>query len=515
MLLARLSFLLALTGAAWADAGLDPPGLQPLIAQGDSLLAAGQFSEAARAYSDAIELSPGQYLLYYKRATAYFSANRHAPALEDFDTVLSLTKESGSFDKAYLMKGKIFAREGRWPEARDALKSYTAKIKTDRNAGDLLFGVSEGEVASKKAVAAQAAKDWPACVEQATAALHTATHSVSLRQLRADCALASGDVEQAAADLTRLTHLAPPSTEHYLRLASLTYFLLPPSQQAQSTLKQCLHGDPDSKVCAAAHRRFKQFDKQFTKLQTLLDGSAWASTIKLVTAPENGLAAKFEAAMKAALEPLALPATIDPLRVSAKRHTIYTAACRAFVESQQIRKSEAWCTELLRMDEESTEGLIGRGELALIKEDWEDAVRAFEKAWEAQGRQGGELHQKLQRAQRLLKQSKAKDYYKVLGVSRDADQKTIKKAYRRAAMTAHPDKGGSEAKMAAVNEAYEVLSKPELRERFDNGEDPMDPMSQQGGHPFHQGGGHPFNMFFQQGGMPFGGGQTFHYQWAG
>ena len=88
-----------------------------------------------------------------------------------------------------------------------------------------------------------------------------------------------------------------------------------------------------------------------------------------------------------------------------------------------------------------------------------------------------QIHARLQRAQKLLKQSRQKDYYKVLGVSRDADTKTIKKALyvtipplrqavsdsrrsRKAAMTAHPDKGGSEAKMAAVNEAYEVLSNP-------------------------------------------------------
>ena len=57
--------------------------------------------------------------------------------------------------------------------------------------------------------------------------------------------------------------------------------------------------------------------------------------------------------------------------------------------------------------------------------------------------------------------------------------------------------------MAAVNEAYEVLSKPELRQRFDNGDDPNDPMTQQGGQPFQGGGfpsGHPFAQFFQQGG---------------
>ena len=77
-----------------------------------------------------------------------------------------------------------------------------------------------------------------------------------------------------------------------------------------------------------------------------------------------------------------------------------------------------------------------------------------------------QIHQKLQKAQKLLKQSKQKDYYKVLGVSRDADERTIKKAFRKAAKLAHPDKGGSEAKMAAVNEAYEVLSDPGARSVF-------------------------------------------------
>ena len=69
---------------------------------------------------------------------------------------------------------------------------------------------------------------------------------------------------------------------------------------------------------------------------------------------------------------------------------------------------------------------------------------------------------------------------------------------RRAALEAHPDKGGSEAKMAVVNEAYEVLSNPELRQRFDNGDDPNDPMQGQGGPSPGGSGGHPFAHFFQQ-----------------
>ena len=85
---------------------------------------------------------------------------------------------------------------------------------------------------------------------------------------------------------------------------------------------------------------------------------------------------------------------------------------------------------------------------------------------------------------------------------------------RKAVLTAHPDKGGSEAKMAAVNEAYEVLSDPELRQRFDNGDDPNDPMAGQGGGPFFQGGGFPggFAQFFQQSG--FGGHSGFQFKYS-
>lgn len=85
---------------------------------------------------------------------------------------------------------------------------------------------------------------------------------------------------------------------------------------------------------------------------------------------------------------------------------------------------------------------------------------------------------------------------------------------RRKAKDAHPDKGGSEEKMATLNEAYEVLSDPELRARFDNGDDPNDPSAQAGG-PFQQGGAHPFMQFFQQGGAGGGSGGHSFFQHAG
>jgi molecular chaperone DnaJ len=60
-----------------------------------------------------------------------------------------------------------------------------------------------------------------------------------------------------------------------------------------------------------------------------------------------------------------------------------------------------------------------------------------------------------------------KDYYKILGIPRNASQEEIKKAYYRLAHKYHPDKGGDPEKFKEINEAYRVLSDPEKRRQYD------------------------------------------------
>ncbi len=60
-----------------------------------------------------------------------------------------------------------------------------------------------------------------------------------------------------------------------------------------------------------------------------------------------------------------------------------------------------------------------------------------------------------------------KDYYKILGISENASEEEIKKAYRKLAHQYHPDKGGDEAKFKEINEAYQVLSNKEKRAQYD------------------------------------------------
>ncbi|HEY0964997.1 MAG TPA: molecular chaperone DnaJ [Candidatus Saccharimonadales bacterium] len=97
-----------------------------------------------------------------------------------------------------------------------------------------------------------------------------------------------------------------------------------------------------------------------------------------------------------------------------------------------------------------------------------------------------------------------RDYYEVLGVSKDASDDELKKAFRKAAVKHHPDKeGGDETKFKEINEAYEVLKDKQKRQRYDQ-------FGHAGVGGAAGGGGNPFEGF---GG--FGNGQGFEFNFGG
>lgn len=87
--------------------------------------------------------------------------------------------------------------------------------------------------------------------------------------------------------------------------------------------------------------------------------------------------------------------------------------------------------------------------------------------------------------------------YEVLGVDKKADEKEIKKAYRKLAVKHHPDKGGDEHLFKEINAAYEILSDPKKRELYDKYG--LEGVEQEGG-PGMAGGEDLFSMFFGGGG---------------
>ena len=94
-----------------------------------------------------------------------------------------------------------------------------------------------------------------------------------------------------------------------------------------------------------------------------------------------------------------------------------------------------------------------------------------------------------------------RDYYEVLGVSKDASADEIKKAFRRSAIEHHPDRGGDEAKFKEINEAYEVLKDDQKRKRYDQFGHAG--VGGNAGNPFGSGGGYQ-NMNFDFGDLGLG-----------
>ncbi len=96
-----------------------------------------------------------------------------------------------------------------------------------------------------------------------------------------------------------------------------------------------------------------------------------------------------------------------------------------------------------------------------------------------------------------------KDYYKILGVDKHASQAEIKKAYRKLAVKYHPDKNPgnkeTESRFKEINEAHEVLSKPEKRKKYDELGENWNRFKQGGAYS----GNNPFAGFGRQQGQSF------------
>ena len=103
-----------------------------------------------------------------------------------------------------------------------------------------------------------------------------------------------------------------------------------------------------------------------------------------------------------------------------------------------------------------------------------------------------------------------KDYYNILGVSRNASKEEIKRAYRRLAHQYHPDKNsGDDAKFKEINEAYQILGNDQRRQQYDQFGDVFSSHAQGfGGQAGFDQGANPEDMFK---GFNFRGGRVFDW----
>ena len=323
---------------------------------------------------------------------------------------------------------------------------------------------------------------------------------MDLRHTRAKCRFEKGDVVEALSDLMHVAQVSSGSSEH-LQISATSFYALNEPVNGMGQVKKCLHSDPDSKPCRKLLKAEKAVDKQMKKLNEAMEKSRFVNAVNMLvpTKDDDGLLKT----VKDATQQYREEGLIHKNAPDRLYNDLVELTCEAYTEMNNLKKALPYCEEALAKNPNCLPALIGKAQRQIDGDDFEEAVRTLNHAREHH-QQSQKVNEMLQNAQKLLKRSKQKDYYKVLGVTRDADEREIKKAWRKLSIKFHPDKASqagvtqeeAQKKMQSINEAYEVLSDPELKQRFDNGDDPND-QSQQGQNPFQ---GSPFG--FGQGGQP-------------
>ncbi|KAF5475883.1 hypothetical protein F2P56_007642 [Juglans regia] len=217
--------------------------------------------------------------------------------------------------------------------------------------------------------------------------------------------------------------------------------------------------------------------------------------------------------LRLAVEDFKAALVLDPNHLAHNVH-LHLGLCEVLVKLGRGKDAITSCNEALNIDGELIDALVQRGEAKLLTEDWEGAVEDLKSAAQ-KSPQDMNIREAFMRAEKALKMSKRKDWYKILGVSRMASISDIKRAYKKLALQWHPDKNvenreEAEAKFREIAAAYEVLSNEEKRTRYDRGEDieDMGGGGGGGGGGFNFGGGGQQFTFSFEGGFPggFGGG---------
>lgn len=483
-----------------------------LKSSANAFRAQGAYQDALSYFDAAIARDPSDYNTIFQRGATYLAMGKNAQAKADFDSVL---KVEPGHTSALRQRARIKASNADWSGAKQDYNS------AGRKTGQEIIELEEAEGAAILAVEAEKNRDWESCINHAGMAIMTANTALSLRQLRARCRFERGEILEGVNDLAHVLQISPGLVEPHLQISSMLFYSLGETERGLTQIKKCLHSDPDSKSCKALFRREKMLSKVIDKIRSLMTARQFNSATKLLVGTDvendSGLLQDLKDDVTAAKQSRIIhPNSPNNLYASFVERT-----CECFREMNSMRKAALYCAEALTLVPTSLHGLLHQAQKQVEEENFDAAIATLRTAKENHPDVQAVV-KKLQEVEVLLKRSKQKDYYKVLGVSRDADERTIKRAVRNLTKVNHPDKAATRGitkeeanrKMQQINEASEVLLDPEKKAQFDRGEDPNDPMAQQGGHPFQGspfGGGQQF--FFQQGGG--GGQQHFKFQAGG
>mmetsp|Transcript_17298 Transcript_17298/g.25356 ORF Transcript_17298/g.25356 Transcript_17298/m.25356 type:complete len:514 (-) Transcript_17298:189-1730(-) len=464
------------------DSGDLSPGR--LRSMGEEAMMEQKYNDAVQFYRKAILLEPENGVNHFKLFRVHQRMKQMGDALSDLTTALELDGNNAEYRK---QRAKLFVYLGRCDSAVEDYSMLQGSPKHDpdaeNNARECSRSIEEASIAFTNG-------EHHAVIHWVSVALSHVDQASDLLFMRAKSALAMGEYYTTLSDTGKILKIHTNHIDAY-QLRGDAYFRLGEFEAAINHYRQGLKFDPEHKGCKAGHKSLKAITKKDKR------GTDASSSGNHKEAIEH-----WEAAIRAATN-------VDKF-VKATKGKIIKSYSSLGMHDDAIQQAHS----LLDM-EDSCESIITLGDAQLAAEKFDEAVQTFRRAYEtAQERSNDEdkntARDRVNKAEVALKQSKTKNYYKILGISRTANKKEIKKAYRDGALQWHPDKNTDNVEEAEkmfqdINEAYEVLSDEEKRGKYDRGEEVFENQGGGGGH--HMNAHQFFNQHMGRGGQR----HTFHF----
>lgn len=446
--------------AAKATKDMSPKQLQSAA---DMAAAKGDFKTAMKYYKKLIAAAPTQ-LAYYKRANANVRRKEFRKAINDLGKAIELDPK---FWKGYTTRAKNLVLVGRCEEAEADIKLVLDAKPKNKQAAKLQPNVEQCLQHLRTVTSLEASRQYNAAKEELTKVLEIAYESNDLIMRRAQIYMEMHDYQSVLVD-TREVLQRDKNNMDAMAVRAQAFYLEGEHDVALTHYKEGLRLDPEHRVMKSKYNQLRKMIKMKAEADALGEEKRW----------------------KEAAEKLIEIVAVDP---SNKNYIVgmRIAACKTYVAHADTLMDElrieaaklaiAQCDIAIDLDarygEKNTGAYVSRGNAKIAAEMWQEAINDMTEATQIDPN-SHEAREALNKAQVEKKKAERKDYYKILGVPKSADDRTIKKAFRKLAVIHHPDKHtGEEAKAKAevefknVVEAHDVLSDQEARGKYDRGED--------------------------------------------
>ncbi|KAF3694826.1 DnaJ -like protein subfamily C member 3 [Channa argus] len=360
---------------------------------GKNLLAAGQLADALSHFHAAVDGDPNNYMAYYRRATVFLAMGKSKSALPDLSRVVELKPD---FTSAQLQRGNLLLKHGRLDEAESDFKKVLKSNPSDKEEREAQSQLTKSDEIQRLVAQARSSfgsKDYVTAAAQLDTIIETCIWDVASREMRAECFIQMGEMGNAISDLKVASKLKSDNTQAFYKLSTI-YYNLGDHEMSLNEVRECLKLDPDHKQCYSHYKQVKKLNKQIQSAEELIQEQRYEDAVS-----------KYEAVIKT--EP-----NVHLFSLLAKERI-----CHALTQGQQASRAISVCSEVLQSDPENVDVLKDRAEAYIQDEQYEEAIKDYETAAK-HSENDRQIKEGLERAQRLLKQSQKKDYYKILGVKR-------------------------------------------------------------------------------------------------